>query len=178
MNINEAEAKKLGFESVDELLLCMDICGFESVPIADRDLLLKQCEDDKIGRTKKDFIEFMNEHNLIDLFNKVKYLSELERFIEIYNYFYNELEMSDCILGIYNRKVKEAKELFDGEKEEEYSKKAQKLFRQMERMIQRKNEIACNSFGRLNNDDQDKFMLYIEALEDHRLDRKHKGRKQ
>ena len=172
----EEEALKLGFDNVDEMLLCRDLCGFDSVPISDRERLLKQCYDDSVGKTKQDFLEYMQENNLIDLFNKVKKLPHLERYIEIYNYFYNTLELSDIVLGKYNRKVKEARELFDGELEEEYSKKAQKLFIKMQRYIYRKRDMEIIGVSRLENSDQKKFYAYIETLEEHRQDMKNIGR--
>jgi len=173
----EEEALKLGFTDVEEMILYRDICGFDSVPISDREKLLKQCNDDSIGKTKQDLTEYMFENDLINLLNKVKKLPYLERYIEIYNHFYNLLELSDLVLGKYNKKVKEARELFDGELEEEYSKKAQDLFIKMQRYIYRKRDIEVNGIIRLEYDDQEKFLNYIETLEKHRQDMKNMGRR-
>ena len=122
MNKDET-IKKLGFTSEEEMLLYQDVCGNNVVFSTPDSLeeLLNDLENDDMyaGHRKDDFEKFIRDNNLLDLFNKVKTMPLLNRFIEIYVYNANGLSICKSMLEIINNKLQEAKELFDGEKEQE-----------------------------------------------------------
>lgn len=119
------EAKYLGFKDENEMFLYHDVCGIDIIPPYTSDDMLLQCTvgNETIGRTKENFINYIIDNNYVDLFNRVKDLSILDRLLEVYRYYMNGLLISDRFLEYYNRLLCESIELCDGEKYREYSEK-------------------------------------------------------
>ena len=121
----DEEAKYLGFKDENEMNLYYDVCGVDIVPAYTREDMLSQCTvgNETLGRTKEDFINYMIENELVDLYYRVKDLSMLDRLLELYRYNMNGLVLSDSVLKMYNKELFDAIELSDGEKYLEYSEK-------------------------------------------------------
>ena len=120
--MNKAETiKKLGFISEEEMLLYQDVCCDNFVlPVPDSfEELLDSLQNDNDGRRKEDFEKYISDNNLLELFNKVKSMPLLNRFVEIYVYNANGLSLSTSMYEMVSNKLREAKELFDGEKEQD-----------------------------------------------------------
>lgn len=175
INFNE-EAHKLGFADKEEMDLYHDVCGCDIIPTVDINELLKQSCDEKYGRTKDEFVEYVKANDLEDILKRVKNMSLFERYMELYNYNSSLLLLSDSQLKIYNKKNKETRELFDGEKEEEYSNKSRELFVKMNDYLKRMDDLQCCAAYKLDNEEQEKFYNYTEMIEEHIQDLKNYGR--
>ena len=161
------EAISLGFNDIDEMNLFHDICGFDIIPTFDREELLERCNDESRGRTKEEFIDYMEKNNLMDLFNRVKDLPILDRFIELYDSYYNEFVLSNFMLGKYNTKWKEATDLFDGEKQAEYQQIRKTLYVRMNELVSLKKNLEISAIYRLEGVEQEKFYNHVEEIERH-----------
>ena len=164
---NKEEAKILGFKDENEMLLFYDICGFDIVPPYTRQTLLLQCtaEYETLGRTKEEFIEYMENNELIDLYNRVKDLSMLDRLIELYKYNMNGLLLSDIALKVYSKELYDSIELSDGEKYIEYSEKLNNMRMINNAFDYRVNDTKRNAAFRLGYIERDTFFTCTEKLE-------------
>jgi len=173
--ITDEYARQFGYKDANEMLLYMDVCcksdGIEPEPDSLDDLLLSLEEDIEPNKSKESYEEYIENNNLLDLFNSVKNLSELERFMQIYTYYYNLESMNDYLAQYFAIKENEVEELFDGEKEIEYKTKTLQTFNNglgnklkiiyiekqaVNRLNQQELEIFINfinSFGKNNNPD-------------------------
>ena len=173
------EAISLGFRDREEMLLYQDICGFDIIPTFDKDELLSRCYDESRGRSKDEFIDYMNEHNLMSIYDRVKSLSTYERFMELYNSYNNEFVLANFMLGKYNDKFREASELFDGEKQEEAQRMRKILYSRLAEIEARKNNLEISALYRLEGEEQENFYKYVEEIKDYmyEINKKGKGRK-
>ena len=124
-------AKKRGFLNEEEMLLYQDVCCSTfafSEPESLEELYssLKNGDVDD-GRKKEDFEKYIKSNNLLELFNKVNGMPLLNRFVEIYIHNANGLSICNAAERMFNIKLQEAKELFDGEKEQELKRKLKSI---------------------------------------------------
>ena len=173
------EAISLGFNDIDEMNLFHDICGFDIIPSFDREELLERCNDESRGRTKDEFIEYMQDNDLVGIYNRVKDLNTYERFIELYDTYTNEFMLTNFMLGKYNKKWQEAADLFDGEKQDEYQEIRRNLFVKLNEITARKNNLEISSIYRLEGQQQFDFYKHVEEITDYmdEINRKGRGRK-
>ena len=152
----EEKIKSLGFDNEDELLLYQDVCG-TNLPISEpnslEELLNNLSDDDLfIGYRKEEYEKYINNHGLLDLFNKVKNMTLFNRMVEIYVYYANGLSMCKNIEKVFQIKQREAKELYDGEKEQEYSEQLSKILRTKIEYHEKMNYIEKQVVLRLSSD--------------------------
>lgn len=119
--------KKIGFINEEERQLYKDVCCDDPSIGGPQSLeeLLYTLENDseKQEPTKEDFELYIRENNLTDLLNKVKGLPLYNRLLEIYVFNANGLSMATLLEEKISNDINEAKELFDGEKEQELNKR-------------------------------------------------------
>lgn len=173
--ITDEYARQFGYKDANEMLLYMDVCcKYDGIgPKSLEDLLLDLENDIGPNKSKESYEEYIKSNNLLDLFNSVKNLSELERLMQIYTYYYNLKSMNDYLAQYLKIKENEAESLFDGEKTLEYGKKVVQTLRNrsynsdntkyiveqaLDRLNQQEAEIFLkfkNSFGKNNNPDDE-----------------------
>lgn len=147
---SDNEAKQLGFIDVHEMQLYHDVCCNENVsPETLEELLLQLQSECDVISSKKDFEEYIEENNLLELLERVKELSDLDRMIQIYLYNANGLSISKFLEENLQKKIQDAKELFDGEKEMEYSSQLQHLRSSHQKYFDGMHYIQNQAFTRL-----------------------------
>ena len=129
----EEKIKSLGFQDEQEMLLYQDVCC-DDLPISEPDSLEElynslNSDDLHGGYRKEEYEKYIMNHGLVDLFNKVRNMTLFNRMVEIYVYYANGLSICKNVENIIRQKIQEAKELFDGEKEQEYNEQALKILR-------------------------------------------------
>ena len=113
--------QELGFKTEEEYELYEDVCcELNVIPdINTLDDLLKYLEDESINgvkpHTKKEFEEFIRNKDLTGLFNKVKSMSLLDRYIELYIYHANYLSILINLVKLKTIELNIARSMFDGE---------------------------------------------------------------
>ena len=133
----DIDVKKLGFKDKEEMLLYQDVCCEKSSISEPRTLeeLLTELKSDEVSveNTKKYYEKYIKENDLQDLLNKVRNMPLYDRMLEIFVYYVNSYSVCktlenhvkqkyDLLISDIEQKKQEAVELFDGEKEKEYSK--------------------------------------------------------
>lgn len=129
----EEKIKSLGFQDEQEMLLYQDVCCGD-LPISEPDSLEELYDslnsDDLFdGYKKEEYEKYIINHGLVDLFNRVRNMTLFNRMVEIYVYYANGLSICKNVGNVIQQKIKEAKELFDGEKEQEYNEQSLKILR-------------------------------------------------
>ena len=121
----ESKAIKLGFLNEEEMQLYHDICCCSKVfPSSGQEL---ETYPENYGSRRIDFDEYIKENNLQELFEKVRTMSPLNRFIEIYIYYMNGLSMSKEFIKMYGVNLKKAEEMTDGDEMEKCMEMMEKL---------------------------------------------------
>ena len=172
---NDEEANFLGFKDEEEMMLYRDVCGYEIVPTGDDSDVFDLNSLEYSGRTKNDFVQYILDNDLISLFDTVKDLSLYDRLIYLYNFYFNQLILTESLIGFYNNKLQEAKEFFNGELEVEYEEKYKSIclysyeYRNIKYYLQR------SGLTRLNTDERKKFIQYIDSLDEHLNDLNNQG---
>ena len=127
----EKVAKKLGFSSKAEMFLYEDVCSGripkEPKTIEVDSSLTYQNFDINHLFSKEDLALIIREENLQELLEKVKDLSIKDRLHEIFLWNSNKWVTQDALIKIFMEKSKEAREIFDYEKAEEYDEKIAEL---------------------------------------------------
>ncbi len=166
--ITDEYARQFGYKDANEMLLYMDVCcksdGIEPEPASLDDLLLSLEEDIEPNKSKESYEEYIENNNLLDLFNSVKNLSELERFMQIYTYYYNLESMNDYLAQYFAIKENEAESLFDGEKTLEYGKKVVQTLRNSSDNIANTSYILEQALDRLNQQEAEIFINFINSF--------------
>lgn len=120
-------AKKLGYINGDEMLLYGDVCCYDMDSCVRYDStkeILYKIKNGSLDIWKKDNCrKYIEDNNLLDLFNKVKEMSLFNRLVEIYLYYSNAFLVSIGMIKNLKDKLNDAKEFFDGEKEQELENK-------------------------------------------------------
>ena len=160
----DEEAKLLGYENKEEMFLFYDVCGLETVPAKSLDELLLSTEQETLGRTKDEFIEYMEENNLVDLFNKVKDLPLLQRLIELYNYSYNGHVLAHSTMDLFKEKLEDATMMCDGEKQEEYEDRLRNVYYILQNYKLRMDDVKRSAAFRLDYNEKDMFFNHVESL--------------
>jgi len=160
----DEEAQLLGYKDEEEMFLYYDVCGLESVPAKTMAELLLSTQQETLGRTKEEFQEYMEENNLIDLFNKVKNLSLLQRLIELYSYSYNGHVIAKSAMVLLRQKLADADEMCDGEKQIEYEEKLRSAYYILQNYELRMDDVQRSAALRLDYNDRDIFFEYVESL--------------
>ncbi len=125
--MNKYKKSKNDFINEEERQLYKDVCC-DDLSIGDLQSLEEllytlENNDGKQEPTKEDFELYIKENNLTDLLNKVKGLPLYNRLLEIYVFNANGLSMTTLLEEKILKDIEEAKELFDGEKEQELNEK-------------------------------------------------------
>ena len=160
----DEEAKLLGYKDKEEMFLYYDVCGLDSVPAKTIADLLLSTEQETLGRTKEEFIEYREENNLVDLFNKVKNLPLLERLIELYNYSYNGHLLANSTMNFLKVKLNDSYEMSDGEKQIEYEERLKNVYYILQNYKLRMDDVQRSAALRLDYNDRDTFFEYVESL--------------
>ena len=152
---SDEKAKNLGFVDVSEMLLYYDVCCFDIVPPQSLEELLENLQGEtESPSTKSDFEEYIEKNNLLELFEKVKGLSLLNRMLEIYMYNANGFSISDKIEKLFEKKIQEASELYNGELEIEYKQKKRKIKIFKQEYFERMQYIERQSIERLTPEEK------------------------
>lgn len=121
------QSKKTGFINEEERQLYKDVCCDDPIiggPQSLEELLYTLKNDiEEQEPTKEDFELYIKENNLTDLLNKVRGLPLYNRLLEIYVFNANGLSIATSLEEKVLSDINEAKELFDGEKEQELNKR-------------------------------------------------------
>ena len=113
--------QELGFKNEKEYELYEDLCCELNIKpdIKTVEDLLKQLEEENINgihpHTKKDYELFINNRNLNDLFNKIKPMSLLDRYVELYIYHANCLSILINMVKLKMVELNIARSMFNGE---------------------------------------------------------------
>lgn len=164
--VKEDKAKKLGFNSVEEMKLYCDVCGTDN-PYEPESLekLLESLNNDYVSN-KNDFIKYINNNNLIELFDKVKNMTLLNRFVEIYSYYSNCILVCRELKKTLGYKLQEAKSLYDGEKEIEFEEKLSRIFRMEDEYCEKIQYIVNQTHLRLSPTEKSSFYITIKKMKD------------
>ena len=108
------DAIKLGFQSLHELIVYYDIC----LNLCKIEEYLKYGNKANLKRnyTKDECLNVINKYNLSDLINEVEKKDIYTRLVTIFLYYFNLFQLYKKLIDYYITKVREANELFDGEK--------------------------------------------------------------
>ena len=165
---NNEEALFLGFKDAEEMFLYRDVCGYEIVPTGGDDDELYNLEAlEYSGKTKNDFVQYIMDNDLIDLFNYVKDLSLYDRFIYLFNFYYNQLLLTEGLMCYYNKNLEEAREFFNGELEVEFEEKYKAICLYSYEYTSIKFYLQRSALDRLDKIDADKFFKYTDRLDQH-----------
>ena len=174
--MTDIEARELGFKDKEEFYLYEDVCCTE-VPMdkesfdAILDERMKEIKQGKknvgpIGFKKELFEQYIIDNNLNDLYCRAKNMSTLDRLIEIYIYYSNRLSI--CAVSKYGLKLKirDATELFDGEKQLEYENSINKLEKEEKKYLSILEFISFKKDQRLNFQEKKQFDKEILKIRD------------
>ena len=160
--ITDEYARQFGYKDANEMLLYMDVCcNYDGIgPKSLEDLWSDLKNDIGPNKSKESYEEYIKSNNLLDLFNSVKNLSELERLMQIYTYYYNSAAMNHYLTQYFTIKEKEAESLFDGEKEVEYRDKASRTFHNRSDNRVKTTHIVEQAVSRLNAQELEIFLNF------------------
>lgn len=168
---SENRINRLGYKDMEEMLLYQDVCGGEAPEKQPEDFnelleLLESEEDSFNGYRKQTYEKYINDAKLLELFNKVKDMTLLDRFLEIYIYYSNQYYLSMIALKNMESKIQHAQELFDGEKEMEYKRQFFNIRYEEERYSRCCNYIERQAFERLSDSEKSSYLEKTKNIND------------
>lgn len=159
--------KKSSFINEEERQLYKDVCCDDPIIGGPQSLeeLLYTIENDieKQAPTKEDYELYIKENNLTDLLNKIKGLSLYNRLLEIYIFYANGLSIATTFEKKFLSDLNEAKELFDGEKEQKINQKLSSI-RHFKRNYSKALNYVHNQILRLSPEEQLNFYKSTEEI--------------
>ena len=156
---NEMVVKKLGFIKEEEYLLYKDVCCDRLVlPIPNSfEEILAGLDNFGYDHDKEGFEKYIEENKLLELFDKVKTMSLLDRFIEIYIYNTKQFSLTLSMKDMIIKQIAEAEKLGDINKVQELNKQLMAIENLKENYYQSMFYILDQVKFRLSREDEIKF---------------------
>lgn len=163
---NEDEAKELGFKDYDELLLYNDVCCDSLNNPYAPDTVYPWDAEINFRYTKEELTKCIKDNGLEDLFNSVKDLSILDRFLKIHFYFHNRYIISDISRINYRNDLLEGFYEIDQDKKTDIMILINKLKYDEYICVNALDYVMGQAIIRLTDEEREQFLQLTKASDD------------